>query len=53
MLIGDLVTNTARRIPDHEGLICQNERITWRQLNQRVNRLANGLIRIGLHPGDR
>jgi len=53
MLIGDLVTNNARRIPDHEGLIWQSEHITWAELNQRVNRLANGLLRIGLQPGDR
>jgi len=53
LLIGDMITNNARRIPDHEGLICQNERITWRELNQRVNRLANGLVGLGLQPGSR
>lgn len=53
MLIGDLVTNNARRIPDQEGLIWENERITWAQLNRRVNRLANGLVGLGLQPGSR
>jgi len=53
MLIGDMVTNNARRIPDHEGLIWQNERMTWAELNRRVNRLANGLARLGVRPGDR
>lgn len=53
MLIGDLLTNNARRIPDHEGLIWENKRITWADLNQRVNRLANGLIDMGLQPGSR
>jgi acyl-CoA synthetase (AMP-forming)/AMP-acid ligase II len=53
MVIGDLVTNNARHIPHREGLIWQNERITWGELNARVNRLANGLMRKGLNPGDR
>jgi acyl-CoA synthetase (AMP-forming)/AMP-acid ligase II len=53
MLIGDMVTNNARRIPDHEALIWGKERITWDKLNQRVNRLGNGLTRLGLQPGDR
>lgn len=53
MLIGDMVTNNARRIPDHEGLICADERISWAELNRRVNRLANGLIGLGLQPGNR
>ena len=53
MLIGDMVTNNARRIPDHEGLIWEKERITWAELNRRVNRLANGLVGLGLRPGSR
>jgi acyl-CoA synthetase (AMP-forming)/AMP-acid ligase II len=53
MLIGDLVANNARRIPDHEGLIWENKHITWAKLNQRVNRLANGLLGLGLQPGNR
>ena len=53
MLIGDMVTNNARRIPDQEGLIWENERITWAELNRRVNRLANGLIGLGVQPGSR
>jgi len=53
MLIGDMVTNNARRIPAREGLIWENKRITWANLNKRVNRLANGLIGMGLQPGSR
>ena len=53
MLLGDMVTNNARRIPNHEGLIWEDERITWGQLNQRVNRLANGLIGRGVRSGSR
>jgi acyl-CoA synthetase (AMP-forming)/AMP-acid ligase II len=53
MGIGDLVTNNARRIPDREGLIWKAERMTWAELNQRVNLLANGIISKGLKPGER
>ncbi len=53
MLIGDLVTNNARRNPGGEALIFDARRVTWSQLNARVNRLANGLITLGLRPGDR
>lgn len=53
MLVGDLPTINARRIPDREGLIWGNERITWAQLNSRVNRLANSLIDMGVQPGSR
>jgi len=53
MLIGDLVTNNARRIPDAEALIFEDRRVTWGALNARVNRIANGLITLGLRPGDR
>ncbi len=44
MLIGDLVTNNARCIPGSEALIFEERRVTWFQLNARVNRFANSLI---------
>ena len=53
MLIGDLVTNNARRNPAGEALIFEDRRVTWSQLNSRVNRLANALITLGLRPSDR
>ncbi|MBN2060577.1 MAG: AMP-binding protein [Deltaproteobacteria bacterium] len=53
MVTGDMVTNNARRIPDREALIWGDERLTWAKLNQRVNCLSNGLISMGIQPGDR
>jgi acyl-CoA synthetase (AMP-forming)/AMP-acid ligase II len=53
MLIGDMVTNNAGRIPDREALIWEEERLTWAGLNDRVNRLANGLLGLGVQPGSR
>lgn len=53
MLIGKLVRDTARRIPDREAIVWNAQRITWRELNTSVNQLANGLLACGVQPGDR
>lgn len=53
MLIGDLVRNNARRIPDQEAFVCNDERVTWEQLNRSINRLAHGLLTNSIKPGDR
>ncbi|MAF47224.1 MAG: AMP-binding protein [Rhodospirillales bacterium] len=53
MLIGDLVSANARRIPGSEALVFEDRRVDWAGLNGRVNRLANGLIGLGVRPGDR
>lgn len=53
MLIGDLVTNNARRIPDSTALVFEDQRPSWRRLDERSNRVANALIKLGIRPGDR
>lgn len=53
MLIGDLIRDAARRDPDGEALVHEGQRLTWRALNLSANRLANGLLAIGVKPGDR
>ncbi len=53
MLIGDIVAGNARRIAGRQALIFGDEHFTWAQLNDRVNRLANGLESLGLEPGAR
>lgn len=53
MVIGDLLENNARRFPDRTGLVWENRRISWAELNARVNRLANGLIGLGMRSGAR
>ncbi|MBW1815920.1 MAG: long-chain-fatty-acid--CoA ligase [Deltaproteobacteria bacterium] len=35
------------------GLICEKERFTYREFGDRVNRLSNGLTRLGIGKGDR
>ena len=39
--------------PDKEAVVFEGERYTFGQLNERVNRLANGLARLGVSKGDR
>ena len=53
MVINDWVINNARRFPNKEGVISKDGRYTFKQLDERVNRLSNALIALGLKRGDR
>jgi acyl-CoA synthetase (AMP-forming)/AMP-acid ligase II len=53
MLINDWVINNARRFPNRSGIVCRDVRYTFREVDERVNRLANALIKLGLQKGDR
>ena len=53
MLIGEILEKSARNYPDKEALIQEGCRLTYRQLNERVNRLANRLFDLGVKKGDR
>ncbi len=53
MNVGSLLPWHARFRPDHVAVICGEERLTFAQLEQRVNRLANSLTRLGLRKGDK
>ncbi len=52
-VIGDLPRRNAYRRPDSIAFVAGDLRITWRQFNDRVNRLAGGLTALGLQKGDR
>lgn len=39
--------------PDKDAIVFEDKRYTFSQLNERVNRLANGLIKLGVKKGDR
>jgi long-chain acyl-CoA synthetase len=53
MNIGSLLARYARYRPDHLALACGAHRLTFRQLDRRVNRLANALHALGLRKGDK
>jgi len=51
-VVGDIIRNNARQYPDKIGLICGENRFTWRETDARVNSLAQGLVKLGLKKGD-
>lgn len=53
MHIGDLTTRHARYRPDHLAVVFEENRLTHREFNQRVNRLANALLDLGVSKGDK
>ncbi len=53
MNLGMLLPRHARYRPDHLALVFEDTRLTYHQLNQRVNRLANTLQALGIAKGDK
>ena len=53
MNLGNLLTQTASKYPSHPGLIQCDKTHTWRQINARVDALAQHLKTQGIKPGDR
>jgi fatty-acyl-CoA synthase len=53
--IGSYLDDVAQRHGDQEALVVrhQNVRWTYREFHERVNRLAAGLLKLGLNRGDR
>jgi acyl-CoA synthetase (AMP-forming)/AMP-acid ligase II len=51
--IGEFMTRRALLTPNREGLVCQGVRRNYRELNERANRLANAMRRLGVGHGDR
>ena len=53
--IGNAFDRVANENPDTTALIVSHQDIRWsyRQLQEQVNRLATGLIALGIQPGDR
>ena len=47
-----LVEDNAAKIPNEIALICENETVNWRELNERSNRVANLLKSSGIKKGD-
>ena len=48
-----LINRASEEFPDNLAVIYKDVRRTFRDLNQRVNQLANGLLRLGITKGDR
>jgi len=50
--VGDMLTRAAWRRPEHEAVIDGVRRLTYRALNDEVNRLAHALLAAGYGRGD-
>jgi len=53
MNIGTLFSRHARYRPNHLAFVFENQRLTWRELNRSINRLANALTALGIQKGDK
>ena len=48
LTIGEMLASTTRQLPDKIAVICDERRITFRELNARVNQLAHGFLCSGI-----
>jgi len=53
MNIGDLLARNANKFPHKTAVVAETRSFSFRELNDRVNRLANSLLDSGLRKGDR
>ncbi|MCP4629103.1 MAG: AMP-binding protein [bacterium] len=53
MNIGSLFARHARYRPNHPGFVFEDQRLTWKELNRSINRLANALLTLGIQKGDK
>jgi fatty-acyl-CoA synthase len=53
--VGAALEDAAERWPERDALVCRHQGVRWNyaQLNEAADRLAAGLLRLGLTPGDR
>lgn len=52
-LVQHFLEFSADRLPDKVALVCADERLTYAQIEEKANRLANGLSALGVKRGDR
>jgi len=52
-MLNEILERNARRYPNKTALVFQENRLTFAGLNERVNRLTNGLSGLGVSKGDR
>ncbi|MFQ5343365.1 MAG: AMP-binding protein, partial [Anaerolineae bacterium] len=53
MIVGDLLRRGNKLYPERVAFRYQGRDFSYAELNQRVNRLANSMLRLGLRKGDR
>jgi long-chain acyl-CoA synthetase len=53
MLVNDFLENSAERFADKIALICDGQRLTYAQIEEQANQVANALLALGVQRGDR
>ena len=53
VILTNVMMNHAKWRANKTAVVCGENRLTWKAFNQRVNRVANGLIGLGLKKGDK
>jgi long-chain acyl-CoA synthetase len=53
MLVQDFLEHSADRLPDKTALVCEEQRLTYAEVERMANRLAHALRQQGLQRGDR
>lgn len=51
-LIGDMLDSATKAYPEKEAMIFEGSGMTYRELTASINRLANGLMKLGIGKGD-
>lgn len=52
LLVGNALKAAARKFPSKVAFVFKDQRITYKDFEERVNRLANGFLAKGYKPGD-
>ncbi|RJR41315.1 MAG: long-chain-fatty-acid--CoA ligase [Desulfobacteraceae bacterium] len=53
MVVGDMLKRNAIAFPGHQAIVTRERSLSYKTLNDRVNGLAQGLLKKGLKKGDR
>ena len=53
LLLGELIARNARKFPDKEALVFGDTRLTYRDFNCRINRLAHAFLEMGVGKGEK
>jgi acyl-CoA synthetase (AMP-forming)/AMP-acid ligase II len=52
-LLHHLLSESATKYPDREAIVFKDDKITYAELEREGNKLANGLLGIGIERGER
>jgi fatty-acyl-CoA synthase len=53
LVLGEVLARNARKMPDRVAIVFENKTFSYREFNQRVNRLAQALLAEGIKPGNK